>query len=1792
MTTLSNRFLANFAAPIVLGRGVIKPNQMTKRTRQVTRTIGCAAFAIAALISSQCFAAKLTVDDGVVIKFGADAGMTVRQGLQTNRHVVLTSVYDDSVAGQTGTAAGVPAPSDWRGLKIEDSVTVANLQLNGLTIRYAGKDAAAALEIAQNYAIQFLKISDSLLGIRAVGGAHPTFSGLSLVANGVGLESREDSLPTLTGSEVTGNGDFGVLNLSPQTIVQAAGTWWGAASGPTEPVGNPVGAGDKVSAGVNYGSFSTTIPLIDCSLAIADGNATVAQPSATLALECRNAVEYRLALSNNFGSTLYQPIAATATFPLSGAAGDRQIYVEYRTTTLNTTTASVVVHYQPGTPVVTIDTPAAGAVITTDTTIAATASDAAGIDHVDFYVDATLLGTDTIPPYDVSWPIAGFATGSHTIKVIATSTSSQTGQATRTVTVQPPVGGDTEGPLIDDVMFDAESVTNGMTLTASGTLTFSVSDPSAVNSVSVLLDDTILPNGELDGTEYSVAVDLDDVLDGSHTLTIEAADGVGNSSERVFDVVVDTAISPTAPTVTITAPQANAQITADTTIAASVTGSNISHVDFYADSTPIGSDTSPPYEVLWQVGGVANGTHTLKAIATNSSNQTGQDTQTVTVQHPASDATGPSITNALFAGQTLTEGAMLTASGTLTFSVTDLSGVQSAGVLFDNQPVAGGTLSGATYSVALNLDGIGDGAHTIKLQASDPIPNTSELSFDVIVNTTTSPGAPTVTITAPAANAQIAVDTPIAAAVTGANISRVDFYVDTAWIGGATAPAPYQVLWQIAADFPNGWHTLQAIATNANNQTGEASIQVNLQRVSNDTTGPTISDIYFRSQSLGDDAVLTAPGLLTFKVADDSGVASGAVLIDTTSITGGGLNNGQYSTLLDFATVPNGTHTITLRATDRVGNSTDRILQNITVNIPPPPTPTILVPANPTQTPQPTIAVSGTAQVGSTIKLYLNGSAVAGQLTTEFNGSFHGTVTLPTENTYGLTATAETGRGISAPTAPVSITYLAPSSSVAITSPPADAVIDVNGAVAIDASVVDAVGIDNVKLKIDGQAFGAPLSTAPYTWSWNIDDAVAEGEHQFEVTALNVVGKSTTVTRSVSVQHTPPPPPPVQTAYTGLVQSVTPESSYGDVPITIAGSAIDTTTGAVVPNALLKIVLQVNGFQRRINTSTNASGAFSYRFVPQNSDAGNYVVSVIHPDQTDLPDQGHFTINRLGLSPTQYALQAARTVPSAITITASASAGEGANGVYLAAIPADQPSGSLPPGITIDSPAPVNVSAGGSVPINVTFTAGDQTVAPATTGTVVLTAKDGAGHSRGLVTINYTLSEPQAYLFPRPSSVQTGVKRDQQVSETVQVTNRGLLPAHNVRAELIEFTNPQNVVTDLPAWVYLASPAAIGDLAIGASTAIQIVAAPTSDVAGGIYVPDGIYKVKIHVTADGIDGFVWVSIAVTSSETGGLLFLAKDIYTCLPDCVTTPGLANASIRVQNEAVYTLTDSAITNAQGEAEILNLPTGHYRYVANALSHVSTTGRFTVRPGISVTQEVFLDYELVTFEWSVTETTIQDHYDVTLTATYETQVPAPVMLIQPASINLPDMQEGEELTGEVTITNYGLVRADNVVWSPSVSDQYFQIEYLGTPPDTFDARQSFRLPYRVTKKCTPLPGTDGDTSCPPNGAQASALFRSVKSGSATTSGTCYGYRNPMNIAFGYQCAAGDQRSGAAAASFNKAYGQNCGGSGGGGGGGGGAGGGWGGGGGGGPVGTAMSGGPGCVPICPDCNGGGPGG
>ncbi len=585
----------------------------------------------------------------------------------------------------------------------------------------------------------------------------------------------------------------------------------------------------------------------------------------------------------------------------------------------------------------------------------------------------------------------------------------------------------------------------------------------------------------------------------------------------------------------------------------------------------------------------------------------------------------------------------------------------------------------------------------------------------------------------------------------------------------------------------------------------------------------------------------------------------------------------------------------------------------------------------------------------------------------------------------------------------------------------------------------------------------------------------------------------------------------VDTVYTATVDNITPASSYGSDPITITGQAIQRSTALPLASVPVKLVISVNGFERSVEVITAADGSYSHVYQPQQTESGIFTVSAIHPAMLTRPAQGQFIVGQVITNYSSLNLRMARDISQTVNVL-KATVGDGISATNLRWVyaAADQPGGVFPTGITLTTGAPINLSANqtAAIPFDVI---GDATAAA--TGSLVLKLFSEESGILPLATIpvNYQIFESVPSLFFSPNFIETGVAHNGNVTEILTLENRGLTAMTAITVSMLSETGDP-----APAWVYLTSPADQGDIAVGEKRQINMVANPPSTVLDGIYH----FLLRItssnHPTRD-----VNVYVSVTQSGIGGALFKVSDIYTATLDAngVPIPGLAGARIKLQNEAVLTVEQTLTTDASGEALFIDLPAGRYRYRASAPNHADLLGRISIKPGITVSEDSFLSYNLITVEWSVNEITIQDAYEVVLQATFETDVPAAVVIIEPTSTTVPDMLIGDVFNGELRITNYGLVRSDNLTYNLPTSDAYFRYEFPANLPTTLAAKESIIVPYKII------------------------AIASLDSTGAGAGASCNAYSQRMWISYEYTCANGTIDGGDSGHTWTNIQSNNCG-------------------------------------------------
>ncbi len=122
---------------------------------------------------------------------------------------------------------------------------------------------------------------------------------------------------------------------------------------------------------------------------------------------------------------------------------------------------------------------------------------------------------------------------------------------------------------------------------------------------------------------------------GTTTVTCTATDRAGNSSHTTFTVTIrDT----TVPTVSLTVPSNGATVGGQSVTLTATASDNVAvqSVQFKVDGTNIGSAiTSSPYTTTWNSTGVGDGSHTLYAVAEDTSGNIATSSVSVTVDNTA-----------------------------------------------------------------------------------------------------------------------------------------------------------------------------------------------------------------------------------------------------------------------------------------------------------------------------------------------------------------------------------------------------------------------------------------------------------------------------------------------------------------------------------------------------------------------------------------------------------------------------------------------------------------------------------------------------------------------------------------------------------------------------------------------------------------------------------------------------------------------------------------------------------------------------------------------------------------------------------------------------------------------------------------------------------------------------------------------------------------------------------------------------------------------------------------------------
>jgi len=203
------------------------------------------------------------------------------------------------------------------------------------------------------------------------------------------------------------------------------------------------------------------------------------------------------------------------------------------------------------------------------------------------------------------------ATGSHFYYVLVTQANGLRLWSAPVWVTQGAGTGDTTPPSVSA----SENGTSG-TITLSAT----ASDNVGVSRVEFSVDGLLV--GTDSASPYSMTLDSTTLSNGSHSLTAKAFDAAGNSatSSAVSFSVSNATADTTPPTVSASESGTSGTITLSATASDNV---GVTSVDFKVDGVVKGTDTTAPYAMTLDSTTLANGNHTLVAVAHDAAGNAG-----------------------------------------------------------------------------------------------------------------------------------------------------------------------------------------------------------------------------------------------------------------------------------------------------------------------------------------------------------------------------------------------------------------------------------------------------------------------------------------------------------------------------------------------------------------------------------------------------------------------------------------------------------------------------------------------------------------------------------------------------------------------------------------------------------------------------------------------------------------------------------------------------------------------------------------------------------------------------------------------------------------------------------------------------------------------------------------------------------------------------------------------------------------------------------------------------------------
>ena len=469
----------------------------------------------------------------------------------------------------------------------------------------------------------------------------------------------------------------------------------------------------------------------------------------------------------------------------------------------------------------------------------------------------------------------------------------------------------------------------------------------------------------------------------------------------------------------------------------------------------------------------------------------------------------------------------------------------------------------------------------------------------------------------------------------------------------------------------------------------------------------------------------------------------------------------------------------------------------------------------------------------------------------------------------------------------------------------------------------------------------------------------------------------------------------------------------------------------------VEVYVSVMDYVRTLPAASDANGQFTVMFTPQHSEAGYYTVGSRRAGGNSTAVHDDFNIPGMMLVSSDWILwEPTIDQPDTGVIAVRNRSQISLTNIQVTPL-------SLPNGCTVQF-VPLNLA--GMATGNLQYIiSGSEISTGVNYEEVRLNAVSSEGAAMSFSAWYYCIPQ-RADLDVTPTSLITTMTRGKSKVVDFKIYNNGTGPTGNIYISLPDVS-----------WMSVVGSDTLPSLAVhdSAYVSIRLSADSTTDLVR--------YTGNFAINCERGEGIsIPYNITAISDSTGTLVVDVTDEYTWNTNNGHGPHLAGANVIVRGYYSLETVATGVTDANGHFVVNDLPEGYYKLIVRADRHAEYQGVLLITAGDTNRQDIFIQFQAITYSWEVVPTEIEDEYTYDLNVVFETHVPKPVVVVE-ISRKIPELEPGESIIFDLIITNYGLITANDVeVFLPTI--QNHTLTPLISMMDSIPALSTIIIPVEV--------------------------------------------------------------------------------------------------------------------------------